>query len=176
MNLSRLFHHIPVIFLLLAFIQLRAQQDFFSWIINGEVAKVESYIESIPEATNQLSKEGFSPLILASYTGSLELVRLLVTKGAAVNYNSSMGTALMAAIVKNHVTVVQFLLEKGADVNIWDERGTTPLIYAVQFKNKEVIKLLLNHKPDTSHTDKNGKTAFEYAVFSGDRDVIELLK
>lgn len=161
---------------MLSFFQLRAQEDLFSWIRNGEVAKVESYIESIPEAVNQLSKEGFSPLILASYTGSLELVQLLVSKGAAVNHNSSMGTALMAAIVKNHVPAVQFLLEKGADVNVWDERGTTPLIYAVQFKNKEVIKLLLNHKPDTSHTDKNGKTAFEYAVFSGDVDIIELLK
>jgi uncharacterized protein len=176
MNHSRLLYYIPVIFLFLSFFQVRAQDELFSWIRNGEVSKVENYVESHPQVVNQVSKEGFSPLILASYTGSLELVQILVSKGAAVNYNSSMGTALMAAIVKNHVTVVQFLLEKGADVNIWDERGTTPLIYAVQFKNKEVIKLLLNHKPDTSHTDKNGKTAFEYAVFSGDEEIIQLLK
>jgi uncharacterized protein len=176
MNHSRILHFPLFILLWLSFFQTRAQDELFSWIRNGEVAKVESYIESIPEATNQLSKEGFSPLILASYTGSLELVQILVSKGANVNHTSSMGTALMAAIVKNQVPVVQFLLEQGAEVNVWDDRGTTPLIYAVQFKNYKILKLLLNYKPDTSHTDKNGKTAFEYAVFSGDEEIIQLLK
>lgn len=176
MDLNRLLAYIPVMLLLLSFSHLRAQDELFTSIRNGDISKVKNYLDSQPQSINQISKEGFSPLILAAYTGSFELVQLLVSRGAAVNHTSAMGTALMAAIVKNHVAVVQFLLEQGAEVNVWDDRGTTPLIYAVQFKNHEILKLLLNHKPDTTHTDKNGKTAFEYAVFSGDEVIIQLLK
>lgn len=176
MNHSRILHFPLFILLWLSFFQTRAQDELFSWIRNGEVSKVENYVESHPQVVNQVSKEGFSSLILAAYTGSLELVQILVSKGAVVNHTSSMGTALMAAIVKNHVPVVQFLLEQGAEVNVCDDRGITPLIYAVQFKNHAILKLLLNYKPDTSHVDKTGKTAFEYAVFSGDEAIIQLLK
>jgi ankyrin repeat protein len=159
-----------------SFFQLSAQDELFSSIRNGDISKVKTYINSQPQAVNLLSKEGFSPLILAAYSGNLEMVQLLAYEGAAINHTSPMGTALMAAIVKNHFPVVQFLLEKGADVNLSDENGTTPLIFAVQFKNPEIIKLLLNYKPDFTHIDKAGKTAFEYAVFSGDEVIIQLLK
>lgn len=176
MILRRLLYFISFMMLLLLTFQLRAQDELFSWIRNNEVLKVKHYLDSQPQAVNELSKEGFSPLILAAYTGNFDLVQLLVSEGAEVNHTSSMGTALMAAIVKNHIVVVQFLLEQGAEVNVWDDRGITPLIYAVQFKNQEMLKLLLDYKPDLTHTDKTGKTAFEYAIFSGDEGIIQLLK
>jgi ankyrin repeat protein len=52
----------------------------------------------------------------------------------------------------------------------------TPLIYAIQFKNKELIQLLLQFKADTLLADATGKKPFEYAVFTKDQDIINLLK
>jgi len=59
---------------------------------------------------------------------------------------------------------------------VTDEKGTTALMYAVQFRNVAFVQLLLKHKADKTLKDKNGKTAFEFAVFSGNEEIINLLK
>lgn len=59
-----------------------------------------------------------TPLIAASKTGRLDLVRLLVSKGANVNYQNEFGqSALSEAVLMGKYKVAYYLLRNGADYN-----------------------------------------------------------
>jgi len=65
-------------------------------------------------------KEGnstrFTPLIAASGTGNLEIVKLLIQKGANVNYKNEYNeSALSASVMTNEYDVALYLLQHGAD-------------------------------------------------------------
>lgn len=66
---------------------------------------------------NAKTRYGATPLFFACDRGSLEIVKMLVERGADVNvrdtfYNS---TAVGWAVSKNHTAIVKLLLEKGAN-------------------------------------------------------------
>ena len=61
---------------------------------------------------------GRTPLMCVAHEGHVELVRLLLDKGADVNAHSGdYGNALQAATSGGHEAVVRLLLEEGADIN-----------------------------------------------------------
>ncbi len=150
--------------------------DVFEIARKGTTDQVKMALSSNPNAFNTVNADGYSPLILACYKGNNEVAKLLIGIGTDLNGNSKMGTPLMASIVKGNNEIAKLLIESKANVNIFDENGTTALIYAVMFKNKMIIKLLLENKVDKTHKDKSNKTAFEYAVFSKEDEIINLLK
>ena len=115
-------------------------------------------------------------MILACYRGNIEVAQFLIENVKDINYNSDMGTALMAATYKNQPELVKSLLKKKANPNAIDANGTTALLLAVQFKNTALVKLLLEYNADKTIKDNKGKTAFEYAVFSQNEQIINLLK
>ena len=60
----------------------------------------------------------FTPLIAASRTGRLDLVRFLVSKGADVNYQNEFGqSALSKSVMVDEYKVAYYLLQNGADYN-----------------------------------------------------------
>jgi uncharacterized protein len=154
----------------------QSKNDVFDIARNGTVEQVKEIVKDNPNAFNALNSEGYSPLILACYRGNNEVAKLLIELNCDINGSSKMGTPLMAAIVKGNDEIATLLIEKKADVNVFDQNGTTALIYAVMFKNKKMIALLLKNNADKSHKDNKGKTAFEYAVFSGNEEITNLLK
>ena len=167
------------IYLLLGFFWMQisfAQKDIFTVARSGSLQEIEILYKENPELINKSNENGYSPLILASYRANIPVVKFLIEKGADINQNSDMGTALMAAAVKKNTEIAQLLLEKKADPNLSDPNGTTALIYAVQFNAPDLIKLLLKYNASKNGKDKSGKTAFEYAVFAGNEAIINLLK
>jgi uncharacterized protein len=153
-----------------------SQSDVFSLARNGTLEDMKVYLNENPNAINDQTKEGFTPLILACYRGNIEVAKFLIENVKDVNSQSSMGSPLMAVAVKGYTDLAQALLNRGANPNVTDEKGTTALMYAVQFRNVAFVQLLLKHNADKTLRDKNGKTAFEFAVFSGNEEIINLLK
>jgi ankyrin repeat protein len=60
---------------------------------------------------------GLPPLHQAALAGDLELIKILIERGADVNAVSMDQTPLSEAIMSGHKDVVEYLLEHGADAN-----------------------------------------------------------
>ena len=105
-------------------------------------------------------------------------VKLLVTRGAQVNVRDEMGqTALVHAVDRGEVEVVEALLQAGADASIPDEKGETALMHALQDSQRaEVAWVLLKGKiGDVNAQNQNGETALMRAVALGQIEVVRSL-
>src|SRR5262245_788875 len=67
------------------------------------------------------------------------------------------------------------LLNAGCDVNAADNKGRTPLIYAVASERREVVNLLMKRGANISAKDHNGESALDWAIKSGNEEIIRLL-
>ncbi|KFF75456.1 ankyrin [Chryseobacterium sp. P1-3] len=88
-------------------------------------------------------------LIPACERGHVETVKVLVkTKGFPVNHVNRLGwTALMEAVILGNGTqkyqdIVRILKDNGADINIPDHSGKTPLQHAEELGFKEIARIL----------------------------------
>ncbi len=69
----------------------------------------------------------------------------------------------------------EMLLKYGADPNIKDLYGDTPLFKAILFRNLSGLKLLLEYSPYLWATDNNGLTAMDLAARQGESEMYKLL-
>ncbi|CCX31249.1 Similar to Ankyrin repeat domain-containing protein 50; acc. no. Q9ULJ7 [Pyronema omphalodes CBS 100304] len=67
------------------------------------------------------------------------------------------------AIIKGHKEVACLLLEKGADVDIQDRFGNTPLSIAAQNGHMTATRILLEKGADINLRDNDGRTPLELA-------------
>ena len=83
-----------------------------------------------------------TPLCNAIVKGDIATVKKFVEYGSDVNELSNGLTPLMLAARYNKVEILKYLLEKGADKKIKDERGNTALKYAEFSKAQEALAFL----------------------------------
>lgn len=83
-----------------------------------------------------------TPLCNAIIKGDIATVKKFVEYGTDVNEMSNGLTPLILAARYNKVDILKYLLEKGADKQIKDERGNTALKYAENSKSQEAVDYL----------------------------------
>merc|ERR1719261_1789080 len=82
-------------------------------------------------------------LMAAAKAGSVDTIPSLISSGAYVNFQDSVGTSpLLAAAEADKADVVKILLQNGADVNLARRDGTSPLLCAYKGNKKKVLKEL----------------------------------
>ena len=94
--------------------------------------------------------DGSGAMLLAAEAGKLDMVRYLWEKGANVDEvgggsddrSAHAGSAMHKAVGRGHAAVVRLLLEKGADKNLEDGHGRTPLDLAEEKGEEEIAELL----------------------------------
>jgi len=74
-----------------------------------------------------------------------------------------------------HLEVVKLLLEHGADPNVKNRDGKTPLHNAASEGHLEVVKLLLERGADPNVKDDDGNTPLHNAAWRGHLEVVKLL-
>jgi hypothetical protein len=119
-----------------------------------------------------------SPLILAAERGHVGVVRLLLERGADVNFRSDYGyTALYEAAERGHEEVVSILLGCGADPSSKDGTGSTPLMGACCEGHLSVARQLLQHMQGRGldERDDEGSTALWWACCRGHVEILRAL-
>jgi ankyrin repeat protein len=87
-------------------------------------------------------------LIAAAHLGHEEVVRTLIAAKAPLDHVNNLGwTAVIESIVlgdggKRHVATLKVLVEAGANVNLADRSGETPLMLAKRRGFKEMVAIL----------------------------------
>jgi ankyrin repeat protein len=90
----------------------------------------------------------------------LALVAVLAaTLGATAASQDSAGDAFYAAIRANDLPRLNGMLTAGANVNLKDERGITPLMYAAWVGSVDAMTQLLDHGADPNLSNSSGSTA-----------------
>ena len=105
---------------------------------NVSVANTVSTFSTSKEIVNYNN----TPLCNAIIKGDIATVKKFVEYGSDVNELSNGLTPLMLAARYNKVDILKYLLEKGADKQIKDERGNTALKYAEFSKAQEALEFL----------------------------------
>ncbi len=88
-------------------------------------------------------------LIAASQHGNVEVVKLLLQKGIAVDHVNQLGwTALLEAVIlgdgsTRYEEIVQLLIDAGADANLADREGVSPTRHARERGYKSMVKILM---------------------------------
>ncbi|MCX8524718.1 ankyrin repeat domain-containing protein [Chryseobacterium formosus] len=115
----------------------------------------------------QKNEFGNTPLHVACnpiYDTNVEIIKLLLKYPLDINSRGLDDvTPLMYAIMKRDITVVNILIENGADVNIPNKYGKTPLMVAVDmFKDDDaIIKLLLENGADPYQKNNYGVSVYK---------------
>ncbi|KAJ5982491.1 ankyrin repeat-containing domain protein [Penicillium sp. IBT 35674x] len=103
--------------------------------------------------------------VLIAYLGLTEIVSLLLKKSEGAEASNADFTALHAASVKNHVEIVEILIEGGAHIRQTDALGPTSLFAAAWHRATGVVQRLFQyiHRQDVDfvhHCMHSFKTAY----------------
>ncbi len=120
-----------------------------------------------------------TPLLIASMQGHEEISILLLQKSAdTINCALQSGsTALHLWARHGSLSVVNLLIARGASLTATDERGYTPLHYAVNASANavEVVKALCEKGAQPNAPDNKGLTPLCHAVCNENVDVVSAL-
>ena len=112
---------------------------------------------------NALTDNNRTPLMLASGSGAVNVVKFLLKHGSkndgrALHFACESGVGL---------DIMLCLIGNGADVNARGIGDCTPLMTASRSGHVDKINVLINHGANLHLQDDNGDTAMHYAVCSG---------
>ena len=93
---------------------------------------------------NQESRHRATPLMRAALKGHLDIVTLLLSRGADVSVEDHhQDTALSIAIAKRHIEVGVQIIAAGADKDHKNKYGWTPLMLAAGNGDKRTVETLI---------------------------------
>ena len=110
-----------------------------------------------------------SALLDAAEEGDLPKVQALLKGGRAIDERDSRikfgWTPLIAAIYQGNTNVVHYLIASGANVNLPDNSGETPLMWATARGDGglDIVKDLISHGADVNAKDGMGASVVSYA-------------
>ena len=99
---------------------------------------------------NTTSPYDGTALIAAAHLGHSKVVSRLIQAGAPLDHVNNLGwTALIEAVIlgnggPDHVEIVRVLVEAGANRDIGDSNGVTPLQFARTYHYADIIRILEN--------------------------------
>jgi ankyrin repeat protein len=122
-------------------------------------------------------------LIQAARTGHVDRLKALLSS-IQVNLDLDRGDAIGSAAAAGHTEIVQILIQAGANVNLSDRSGFTPLASAAYAGYSEIVKLLIDAGADIQApaSEPHGYSALKYAQMGlrqfggGDRQHAQIIR
>lgn len=136
--------------------------------LRGNAAEIGKLLAASPELVHERDSSGFTALHHAAAQGHLDVVVLLLNKGADLNAAPENGieagkTPLVSAISLGRTNVAVALIGRGADLtgryrHVVYGGGLTLLHAAALAQDAKVMKLLLDKGVDPNLVDSSGRT------------------
>lgn len=134
---------------------------------------------------NARAATGITPLMAAAqYTGNVDVVRLLLKKGARPNPDRGVevrndASAIFYAMMAFDVEMVRALADAGANVNakmkIIGRFAATPLLYTVAANHPAMVEYLISKGADPNEVDADGISILGWAAIINRPDTVKLL-
>lgn len=149
--------------------------DIFEAAAFGDLDRLTEILAEEPSLVNAYSGDGFTALHFAAFFGRPGAAALLIERGAEVDAFGRgwmTGTAMHSAVSRLHADVVGLLLDAGANPNVRQSAGWTPLHAAAMNGDLASLDLLLAAGADPTATNEEGRSVADLASESGDDDTV----
>ncbi|WP_028594592.1 ankyrin repeat domain-containing protein [Paenibacillus assamensis] len=136
-------------------------------------------IPLIQELGLDMKQHGGDVLRQAVSDHDLKTVSYLLDHGVDINYNEPnmvypyQATPLTVATRMGNVSMVKYLIERGADVTLAEKDGERPYTIAVSNKNKDLAEYLKSLEPEELHQLENKKYALR--AYKLPNDLVQFL-
>ena len=143
--------------------------------------QLRELIATIPTLMAPIDNNGNTLLMIAANQDYQGLVRKLLNFNltiADINLKNKKGmTALDLATSNQNLIIVKSLLEAGADPNLVNGRGRTPLISTVMDRDckSAIVKALLEGGADPNIKNDEGNTVLHFASYARCFDIVKIL-
>ena len=160
--------------------EVNKKNDLGETMIHVELQRKPLNMETIAfviENTRDLNAEddtGMIPIIYASSNGFIDIVKLLVDKGACVNVESDT-VALIEASKYGYIDIVKFLVEKGADVDYESIESTTALLEVSKYGYIDIFNFLIENGANININASLSCTPLHYAIQNNHMEIAKLL-
>lgn len=141
--------------------------SFYNLVLNNSLEGVQKLLDSGWDP-NSFEERGVTALSLAAALGDIRMAELLISAGANINLARQDDLAYTPLICAardgngSNLEMVEFLIEKGADVEKGDSREGTPLLHACIAAYPDVLKLLIAKGAKVDCIDESGQTPLHY--------------
>lgn len=140
----------------------------------------------------KMDADGENAVLWAAWLQDIKLVRMVLDKGADIQAKRSLNggnvvNSVVGQTLPDHeehtIPLAKLVLERGADPNVYDNNGNTPLHTASEYGFPRLTELLLKHGADPSLETRPASTGGTYvkrtalilAQRSGSEKVVRLL-
>jgi hypothetical protein len=125
---------------------------------------------------NEADEDGWTALHAAAVFNHLQIVKLLLQAGAAVDTRTHRGFTPLLNAARAEGPVVTALLNAGADPAAQEAGlGWRPLDRVAEYANARAVQLLLDAGAEVDAQDFSGQTALMAAAEAGSTECVELL-
>lgn len=145
----------------------------FTWAIDGEHPEIAHILLKSGAPGSNVNMLRHTPITVIT-----DLPETYQTKGKSLAKEQTVVedmTPLLLAITAENLSLVNELIQAGADVNTPDRDGITPLMWATIYQSPEITKVLLQAGADVNLQTPRGNAAIMPAASFNSKEIVEEL-
>ncbi|KAJ9455313.1 hypothetical protein DIPPA_54807 [Diplonema papillatum] len=155
----------------------RWEEETLYMVKSGSVDAFSKRLSAHRRASEVSDERNRTALHHAAGTGNLALTQMICqTSDNLQTVDIDGRTPLFHALEGAHEEIADWLVAEGAQVNVADNKGITPLHIAAHTNNRHAVRTLLETgKCDVNATDSKGITPLHQAAHRASSEIVELL-